>query len=246
MKQNIYDNELFYNSYADLRARSAGLNDVLEIPAFRSLLPDLKDKDILDLGCGFGESCKWYAAQGARRIVGIDISERMIFRAGQDFKDNKIDYICVPMEEADFPAREFDVVLSSLAFHYVKDYGALLKRINQWLRPGGFLLFSQEHPIATAKKIAEGWIRDESGEKMHWILDNYGEEGLREHNWFVNGVIKYHRTIATVINTLIDSGFKIVRLSEPTATVEAESLNGELRNERRRPPFLIIKAQKQQ
>lgn len=83
MKQNIYDDEIFYKSYIELRMNSTGLNDVLEIPAFRSLLPDrLKDMDILELGCGFGESCYWYVSQGAAKVVGIDISEKMI--PGQD------------------------------------------------------------------------------------------------------------------------------------------------------------------
>lgn len=62
MKQNIYDNPIFYQSYINLREEGKGLNDVLEIPVFRSLLPDLHNKKVLDLGCGFGESCKWYVA----------------------------------------------------------------------------------------------------------------------------------------------------------------------------------------
>jgi hypothetical protein len=41
-------------------------------------------------------------------------------------------------------------VVSSLAFHYVADLPGLLGRIGQWLRPGGLLLFSLEHPVVTA------------------------------------------------------------------------------------------------
>lgn len=106
------------------------------------------------------------------------------------------------------------------------------------------MIFSQEHPIATAKKIPEGWSRNDSGEKLHWILDNYAEEGLREHNWLVNGVIKYHRTLARIINSLVDNGLGIERILEPTASVEAEAANNDLLNERRRPPFILIKARK--
>jgi hypothetical protein len=62
--------------------------------------------------------------------------------------------------------------------------------------------------------------------------------------WLIDGVIKYHRTIATILNALIDIGFKVERVLEPTAIKEAENLNKELQNERRRPPFLIIKAEK--
>ena len=244
MKQNIYDNETFFDSYIDLRKNSKGLNDVLEIPAFRSLLPSLHDKEILDLGCGYGENCKWYASQMAKRVTGIDLSEKMIEKALELYADNKIEYINKGIEDIDFKEENFDIVLSSLAFHYILDFNDIIKRINNILKPGGILIFSQEHPIATAKKLANGWASDESGEKLHWILDNYNEEGIRKQNWFIDGVIKYHRTLSTIINTLIENNFSIVKILEPIATEESEKSNSKLIEERRRPPFIIVKAQK--
>lgn len=245
MKQNIYDNEIFYKSYLELRTNSTGLNDVLEIPAFRTLLPeDLRHMQILDLGCGFGEACSWYASQGAAKVIGVDISDKMIFRAKQLYSQDNIKYLHLPIEDISFPKEQFDLVLSSLAFHYIADFKNLLERIYHCLKTDGFLIFSQEHPIAIAKKVPDGWVKNKNGEKLHWILDNYNEEGIRKHNWFIDDVIKYHRTISSVINTLIETGFKIVKVLEPVAIQEAETTNKDLKNERRRPPFLIIKAQK--
>lgn len=244
MKQNIYDNEFFYNSYINLRNNSNGLNDVLEIPAFRSLLPSLYNKEILDLGCGYGENCKWYISEGAKKVVGIDISEKMIKRALELYSDNKIQYMNQSIEDINFNAESFDIVLSSLAFHYIFDFEDIVRKINSILKPGGILIFSQEHPIATAKKVADGWIKDENGQKLHWILDNYSDEGIREQNWFVEGVLKYHRTVSTIINTLIQNNFSIVKILEPIATEKAEELRTNLMEERRRPPFIVIKAQK--
>lgn len=117
--QNIYDNDQFFNSYIDLRKNNKGLNDVLEIPAFRSIIPNLIGKEILDLGCGYGESSKWYISQGAKKVTAVDISEKMINMAIELNRDEKIDYIKVPIEEIDFPENSFDVILSSLAFHYI-------------------------------------------------------------------------------------------------------------------------------
>ncbi|WP_371363748.1 Ubiquinone biosynthesis O-methyltransferase, mitochondrial [Sporomusa rhizae] len=245
MKQNVYDNEIFYKSYIELREKSTGLNDVLEIPAFRTLLPEnLTNMEILELGCGFGQSCYWYIYQGAARVVGIDISEKMISRARQLYQHDKIEYVCLPIEDINCPKEQFDLVLSSLAFHYVADLKNILERSYHCLKNNGFLIFSQEHPIATAKKVPNGWVKDEYGKKIHWILDNYNDEGIRKQNWLIDGVIKYHRTTSTIINTLIETGFKIVRVLEPSAIKEAEMKNDDLKEERRRPPFLIIKAQK--
>jgi SAM-dependent methyltransferase len=208
------------------------------------LLPDLHNNDILDLGCGFGESCKWYVTHGARRVIGVDISDKMITRARQEFDDKKIEYVNQSIEDIELRPDSFDLVLSSLAFHYVANFKDLVERIYTSVRPGGFLIFSQEHPVATAKKVSDGWVKDLTGKKIHWRLDNYGEEGIREQKWFIDGVIKYHRTLSTIINTLIETGFQIDNLLEPTATAEAEGKNHTLKEERRRPPFLIVKVQK--
>lgn len=244
MKQNIYDNKYFYDSYIDLRTNCKGLNDVLEIPAFRSLLPDLNGKKILDLGCGYGESCKWYISNGAENVIGVDISEKMIERAAELYKDDKIEYKNQCIEEINFKEETFDIVSSSLAFHYISDFVSVVKKINNVLKQNGILVFSQEHPIATAKKIADGWAKDENKEKLHWILDDYNEEGIRKQQWFIDGVVKYHRTLSTIVNTLIENNFKIIKILEPIATEKAEKLNPKLKEERRRPPFIIIKAQK--
>jgi len=209
MKQNIYDNPIFYQSYINLREEGKGLNDVLEIPAFRSLLPDLHNKKVLDLGCGFGESCKWYVANGAECVVGVDISDNMITRARHEFKDNRIGYVNQSIEDIELKPNHFDLVLSSLAFHYVANFTELVKRIYSFIRPGGTLIFSQEHPVATAKRVSDGWVKDQNGKKVHWILDDYADEGIREQCWFIDGVIKYHRTLSTIINTLIQTGFQI-------------------------------------
>lgn len=246
MKQNIYDNETFYRGYLDLRLQGKGLNDVLEIPAFRSLLPEtLQNLHILDLGCGFGEACAWYASQGAAKVTGVDISEKMLARAKQYYQHKAIDYIHMPIEDIAFEKEQFDLVLSSLAFHYVADFRSLCEQIHVCLKKGGFLIFSQEHPVATANKKLAGWAEDKNGEKLYWMLDNYGEEGMRKQHWFIDGVIKYHRTLATVINTLLETGFRITQVLEPSPLAEAEKHNKSLRNECRRPPFLMVKAQKE-
>ena len=49
-KQNIFDNEVFFNEYRKLRERENNANNLFEIPAMISLLPDLNGKTILDLG----------------------------------------------------------------------------------------------------------------------------------------------------------------------------------------------------
>ena len=55
MKQNIYDIKTFSESYDKMRYENKGknANDLIEIPNFRKLIPDLNNKRVLDLGCGY-------------------------------------------------------------------------------------------------------------------------------------------------------------------------------------------------
>ncbi len=57
MAQNIYDNPDFFAGYSQLPRQVHGLSGAPEWPAIRALLPDLKDRRVVDLGCGFG----WFA-----------------------------------------------------------------------------------------------------------------------------------------------------------------------------------------
>jgi ubiquinone/menaquinone biosynthesis C-methylase UbiE len=244
MKQNIYDNEEFFDYYINMRKNRSGLNEVLEQPAFMNLVPDLKGKRVLDLGCGFGENCKTYENMGASEVVGLDISEKMLAIAKDKFSSDRIKYIHSSLEDMNFDENSFDVILSSLTFHYVKDLNELIRRLSKYITKDGILLFSIEHPIATAKIVKQGWVKDESGNKDHWVMDNYQDEGLRHHKWVLDDVIKYHRTISTTLNTLIENGFNILKVDEPAA-LESEELKKEsLKEERRRPPFLIVKCRK--
>lgn len=64
MRQNIYDNLEFFNAYKMLRETDDNYNDLLEQPAMKKLLPDLTDKRVLDLGCGFGNNCMDFIKRG--------------------------------------------------------------------------------------------------------------------------------------------------------------------------------------
>lgn len=148
-KQNIYDNEIFFEGYKKIRDNEANANNLFEIPALFSMMPDLTGKRVLDLGCGFGEHCMRCIRQGAEKVVGIDISEKMLEVARKEHSDSDITYVNMPMEEISQLNETFDVVVSSLAFHYVEDFSGVVRNIYDLLEPGGNFIFSQENPLCT-------------------------------------------------------------------------------------------------
>ncbi len=242
MKQNIYDNPDFFKRYKTLRDNQAGLNENLEQPAMLSLLPDVTGFAVLDLGCGAGDMCRKIRALGATSVIGVDISSSMIKLAHKDVPAG-VQFIHQPMEDLVFDSESFNLIISSLAFNYVADLEALFKKAHHWLKPSSTFLFSIEHPIVTcAKGIYPGWVRDKDGKILYWPVDCYSEEGKRESYWLVNGVVNYHWMLSTILNSLIEAGFNIRHVSEPVASAEEEQKRPSLKEERRRPPFLIVKA----
>lgn len=75
-------------------------------------------------------------------------------------------------------------------------------------------------------------------------MDSYQLEGERVTNWLADGVIKQHRTVGTLLNSLIDAGFNIGHVNEwgPTdAEVQAQPA---LAEERERPMMMLVGVQR--
>ncbi|MBU3217511.1 methyltransferase domain-containing protein [Clostridium estertheticum] len=244
--QNIYDNEIFFEGYKKLRDNKINYNNIQEKPAMQSLLPDMVGKTVLDLGCGFGENCVNFLNRGAARVVGVDISEKMLSIAKVDNAFENIEYIHLDMNDISTIEDKFDIVYSSLAFHYVKSFSKLLRDINYLLKDNGLLIYSQEHPLTTAPKQGPIWTLDENKKPLFYNLSDYMESGERSVKWFVEGVIKYHRPFSEIINTLIETGFKIEKMLEPLPDEEDLELIPNMEKDIHKPNFLLIKAVKMQ
>jgi SAM-dependent methyltransferase len=241
MKQNIYDDPVFFEGYRQLRQSEAGLNAAIEEPAVLSLLPDLTGMTILDLGSGFGDFCRLARAKGAAVVVGVEISARMLAEAKKRTSDFGITYLQTAIEDYAIEEGAYDLVVSRLALHYVKDYRAVVGAVHRGLCGGGSFIFSVEHPICTA--LGRGWHEDEAGRQLFWPVDDYQKEGERKQHWFVDGVVKYHRTVATYVNSLLRTGFLLTGLLEPRAREDAGD-RPDLTAAARRPPLLVIGASK--
>ena len=244
-RQNIYDNEIFFGEYRKLREREVNANNLFELPTLFSLLPDLEGKKVLDLGCGSGERCIDYLKKGAALVTGVDISEKMLAVAEAENNDPRITYLKMPMEEIGSIDDEFDVVISSLAFHYVEDFGGVVANVYRLLRDGGIFLFSQEHPLATCYSgKGDRWTRDENGKKLYANIADYCVERRNDSTWFVEGVQRYHRMFSTIVNTLCDTGFRILKMAEPYPTEELVRKYPEYYDLYHKPDFLFVKAAK--
>ncbi len=240
MKENKYDNEVFFEKYSQMLRSQKGLLGAGEWTELQKILPDFRQKKVLDLGCGYGWHCKYAADQQAASVLGTDISQKMIETAQKINSAAQIDYQCAAMEDLRFPANSFDVVLSSLAFHYVKEFEPLVANISSWIKTGGSFVFSVEHPVFTSYGTQD-WYYDQNGKILHFPVDNYYYEGRREAIFLGEKVIKYHRTLTTYLNTLLQNGFELQHIVEPQPPKEMMDIAG-MKHEMRRPMMLLVAA----
>jgi ubiquinone/menaquinone biosynthesis C-methylase UbiE len=132
MTQNTYDDPAFFEAYSQLSRSVEGLDGAAEWPALRALLPALRGRKVVDLGCGYGWFCRWAVEQGAQTVLGLDVSEKMLARAMNSTADSTITYARADLEKLDLPEAVFDLAYSSLAFHYITDLAGLFRTIHRY------------------------------------------------------------------------------------------------------------------
>lgn len=242
MKENKYDDPQFFEQYSKMSRSVQGLDGAGEWHELKKLLPDFAGKTVLDLGCGFGWHCQYAVEQGAEHVTGIDLSEKMLKRAKEMTPSPNIQYIHSSIEDFPYPENSFDIVISSLALHYVENYAEVCQKVFNSIKPNGYFVFSVEHPVFTAQG-KQDWHYDTGGNPLHWPVDNYFMEGYRKAVFLGNDVVKYHRTLTNYLNTLAETGFSLCHVVEPQPDPAMLDIPG-MKDELRRPMMLIIQSWK--
>jgi len=225
---DLYDDPRFLAGYQQLRAQKLGLNDELEIPAMAALLPPAVGLRVLDLGCGEGGLAYRLAEDGAADVLAIDASASMLANAA---RHPRIRYQRADIAVLELAPASVELVVSSLALHYVEDFDGLVGGSGRWLSPGGSFLFSVEHPVVTAPAEA-------SDDR----LDSYVDEGPRQRKWFGQDVVKYHRTVSSILGALRRHGLHLDAVDEPQPSPEQLQRTPHLAIHRQRPPLLVVAA----
>lgn len=240
MTQNIYDQADFFAGYSQLPRSLHGLDGAPEWPDLQAMLPDLKGKRVLDLGCGFGWFCRWAADQGAAEVFGLDVSENMLTRARSETSSAAVRYERADLETVAIQPAAYDLIYSSLALHYLVDLARLTAEVRRGLASGGAFVFSVEHPIVTCSTHQQ-FIADAEGRK-HWPVSGYLSEGRRVTDWLAKGVVKQHRTLATYLNLLTNNGLSLTQIKEWGPTAAQIAAKPAWAVERERPMFLLVSA----
>jgi ubiquinone/menaquinone biosynthesis C-methylase UbiE len=183
----------------------------------------------------------WNVVQ--RRVLGIDLSEKMIHEANEKNADPKIIYRVCGLDDYDYPADSYDCVISNLVLHYIADIDLILKKIYLTLKTDGIFLLNMEHPVFTAG-VNQDWIYDSGGKPLYWPVDDYFYSGERVTHFLGKTVTKQHHTLTQILMGLIDTGFRLEVVEEAMPSADMMDIP-DMPDEMRRPMMLLIKALKQ-
>lgn len=205
-------------------------NAYLERPATLSLLPDVEGLRVLDAGCGAGHLAAELVGRGAS-VVGLDVSHEMLGYARE--RTPEADVLRADLgTDLPFADGAFDGVASSLAFHYVEEWSPLFRDLRRVLRPGGWVVFSVQHPHADFEEYEDARNYHEV-ERVSAVWSSFGEEVE---------VPTYRRPVSAVLEPALDAGFRLDRLKEPTPTEEYREVAPErYEYEATRPNFLCLR-----
>jgi SAM-dependent methyltransferase len=157
--------------------------------------------------------------------------------AARELETGVDEYRVADVQELDFIDDDaFDVAVSYLNQCDLPDFAANNREVFRVLRPGGRFVIANLHPMRSA---AGGWHKDQTGRKLHAILDSYFDESERFWEIWGEDLTNFHRSLSTYLNDFLDTGFVITRVVEPSVTLLDLKQYPELEDELRVPNFII-------
>lgn len=123
-------------------AQDKAENGYNEHPAMRSRIGDVSGLSVLDAGCGPGFLIEHLIAGGASSVAGFDISPTMVEIAQNRIGSQAEIFVGDLAAPVPLKPSNFDLVVSSLAIDYVRDWSVPLQEFHRLLRSDGRLVFS--------------------------------------------------------------------------------------------------------
>jgi SAM-dependent methyltransferase len=176
------------------------------------------------------------AKRGAAYVLGLDSCEPMI-EAANALRTEVDEYRVADVQNLDFiEVSSFELAVSYLNQCDLPDFESNTREVFRILKPGSRFVVANLHPMRTG---AGGWHKDETGQKLHAILDNYFDESERTWEIWEKPLTNFHRTLSTYLDGFKDAGFGLVRIIEPRVSPENVEKFPELVDELRVPNFII-------
>jgi SAM-dependent methyltransferase len=130
-----------------------------EEPVVRALLEGRRPGVAIDVGTGTGRHATWLAEQG-HRVTDLDTSRAMLEVARG--RAPEIEWVEADLRRLPLPDACADVVVCGLTLSHLPNLSGI-DELARLLRPGGRLVVSNPHPLATEVLHARAWTTTADG-----------------------------------------------------------------------------------
>ena len=255
MKNKIEQNwNSMVEAYEQFTNKPSSYSLAIEWPAIKQLLPNIKNKKVLDLGCGTGRFSFLLETLFPAKVVGIDLSQQMLNKATEigHNKQSSVEFIKGDIENLTLiKDNSFDFVFSSTTLHYLPDLAKVIGEVSRVLVSGGVCILSVIHPVYTSHYPLAN--KNEFPKDEDWQV-RYLNKNLRsyvqpwiEFNDNIENYLStsYHHTFADYVNNAIKAGLSITAVSEPKPPKQwfldsPERYTGFINT----PTYMVLKLQK--
>jgi SAM-dependent methyltransferase len=186
------------------------------------LIPDLRGKRVLELGCGSGHTLVYlWENKNASELWGLDFSEEQIRFTKELLVNKSIPaklFLSSMDENPGIPENYFDLVVSIYSLGWTPDISCTITLVHSYLKPGGVFIFSWEHPVYHCLEY------DDNLGKYIFERPYVKEEPQVHPSWKGAEMVIHSRKLSTYLNALVRSGLVLEQVieSEPNLNLARE------------------------
>jgi SAM-dependent methyltransferase len=170
-------------------------------------LPDVRGRDVVELGCGTGYFGAWLKRAGARRVVGVDVTPAQLATAEQMNEEFGLglEFVEANAEATGLPPEEFDLAVSECGASIWCDPYLWIPEAARLLRPSGELVFLRNSTLAILC-AAEDETTSETLQRP--------QRGLHRVDWEDTATTEFHLGHGDWVRLLAANGFQVLDLVE--------------------------------
>ena len=146
----------------------------VELRTFHKFGLDLRDADVLEVGCGNGYAASLITARGANRYTGLDIMPEQLELA----RKRNLPNACFVLGSADdlsaFPAESFDMILDFCILLHVEGWRTFFDESRRVLKSGGSVYVADLSK--TCIHIVDALLHWDHTEEALFTLKEFEEE----------------------------------------------------------------------
>lgn len=183
-----------YNEWAKIYDTNENPTRDLNYQTIREASLELKDKKVLEIGCGTGLNTV-YLAERAEHVTGIDISEKMLEKAYQRVGKKNTEFITADITQPwQFGKETFDLIIGNLVLEHVENLAHVLHEAFRVLKSRGTFYIAELHPYKQLQQSQAKFVRPETGEEV--LVDAFSH------------------MVSEYVNSGLETGFNLYRMRE--------------------------------